>query len=153
MTATLFVVNLLYKIAPAHTIKHKATGSRSELLETFTTYVATEADVAVTVESKCKEGVPFQSRIIVVGEPYVTCNVVFFYLTKNVFWRFDHISYPEAIDRIFKIFHAVAGSYPRDCEQTWTFFQIAFYSMKTNYDNVTVSLRTLINDLGVSDRL
>lgn len=151
VTGAVILLGCLYKISPAASRKG-GTGSRPEVLKSLLTFVPSENDItgAIQEHALATPG-PFEPIIIAVGEPYNSIASVFFCLTESTLWKFK--SFPEALDAGFKIIHAVASPYPASCYTTWLAIQLAFYHIKTKYDDYSRSLKQLLLDLGLASTL
>lgn len=137
ITGAVILLGCLYKILPAASRKG-GTGSRPEVLKSLLSFVPSENDVtgAIQEHALATQG-PFQPFLIAVGEAYNIITSVFFCLTETTFWK-------------FKIIHAVACPYSTSCYSTWLAIQIAFYHIKTIYDDYSRSLKQLLLDLGLA---
>lgn len=137
----------LFNIPPARRSKKEWHASRAEILDSFVTTVNTEADVNVTIEERRQK----YEVLKVTLQPFIIwCREsgVAFAVCDKVLFKFP--SLPEALDVLFKIFHATGTQYPTESYNIWIIVQIAFYNVKTSYDRLSQSVKETLVILGVT---
>ncbi|XP_016662910.1 uncharacterized protein LOC107884709 [Acyrthosiphon pisum] len=136
----------LIRSSDPKSIKKNWKPSSGESAAAFITHIANisqlETDVAQRREKYLHIGSQIQPYIIVVGKDIFSIDETYIRV-DNQLWNF---SCPlKAFDSCFKAYFTFNCVYPRECYESWMFFQHHLYGLKTDYDLMTAVLSS-IND-------
>ena len=119
--------------------------SREEKRDSFTTLVHSDDEIGTTIirrtEKYFKIG-SLQPYIIAVGADWLNIEKAIV-VVDNTQYKLGGLI--EAVDVLFKIFHATNTCYPEEAYDVWLFIQKGMYGITTKCDDMRKPLRSLLD--------
>lgn len=128
--------------------------SKQEVRDSFITFATSEAELVTTLQERRQKaedlGLTLQPHIFIVG-PSLSEIISYFLIVDQVKYRLPNIL--SVVDTCFKVMWALYAKYPMETQNVWYFLQVGCYNLKTEFDQVSTSVKTLMAQLELESEL